>query len=183
MPVSDEGREQSFVELYERHYGSVLGYLRRRASEAAARDVAADTFLTAWRRLDVAADGGLPWLYRTAALTLRNVDRTERRQQRTCERLASLPASGLEGDLAIAQATRSEVFAAIRQLPEVDRELLLLVAWEELDLRSAAAVIGRSPGAAAVRLHRARRKLRRLLADQPVTRHLAQETSLSEVTP
>lgn len=177
--TKDEVREQSFVELYERHYGDVLNYLRRRAEEAVARDAAAETFLAAWRRLDDALERGLPWLYRAAALTLRNSERAEWRQQRTADRLASLPMTMSSLDPATAHSVRNELFAALRQLPEVDRELLLLVAWEDLDVRSAAATIGCSPGTTAVRLHRARRKLRLLLSDQTIT----QETSLSEVTP
>jgi RNA polymerase sigma-70 factor (ECF subfamily) len=39
----------------------------------------------------------------------------------------------------------------------------MLVVWEELDLRAAARVVGLSPGAAVVRLHRARRRLRTAL--------------------
>jgi RNA polymerase sigma-70 factor, ECF subfamily len=40
-----------------------------------------------------------------------------------------------------------------------DREVLMLVAWEGLDPSRAAAVLGITPTAFAVRLHRARRRL------------------------
>lgn len=159
-------REELFVAFYERHYGEVLSYLRRRAPESVARDAAAEAFLAAWRHLDTALDRGLPWLYRASALTLRNLERAERRQQRTSDRLAALPAPDAAADSSTAYADRAIVLAALRQLPEVDRELLLLVAWEDLDIRSAAVAIGRSPGATAVRLHRARSKLRRILSFQ-----------------
>ncbi|WP_372455833.1 hypothetical protein [Nonomuraea sediminis] len=51
---------------------------------------------------------------------------------------------------------------------------MLLVCWEGLDLRQAAAVVGCSRPVAAMRLHRVRKKLRHLLADEPpsaTTRH------------
>ena len=54
---------------------------------------------------------------------------------------------------------RDELASAFADLEEAEREVLRLVAWEGLSTRDAAAVIGCSPGAFRVRLHRARRKL------------------------
>lgn len=168
--TGDEDREQVFVVLYERHYGQVLAYARRRVEEAAARDVAAETFLVAWRRLDEAVARGLPWLYRTAQLTLANRARTERRAARTVGRLAALPAEPHVADPAVTHVDRPQVFDALRTLPAADRELLLLVVWEQLDVRTAAGVVGCSAGAAEVRLHRARRRLRGVLHQPPARR-------------
>jgi RNA polymerase sigma-70 factor (ECF subfamily) len=50
-------------------------------------------------------------------------------------------------------------------LSERDREILLLVAWDGLEPARAARALGARPGAFAVRLHRARRRLAKLLAD------------------
>lgn len=162
-PVPDEGRRQRFTELYEQHYDDVLGYARRRVAESDARDVAAETFLVAWRRLDVATERGLPWLYRTALLTVRNWERSQRRLARVHARLAALPADPDVPDPAATLAGVQQVVDLLRTLAEADRELLLLVSWEQLDVRTAAGVVGCSPAAAAVRLHRARRRLRRAL--------------------
>jgi DNA-directed RNA polymerase specialized sigma24 family protein len=41
-----------FESLYRRHYGAILRFAARRADEQSARDVTAETFLAAWRRLD-----------------------------------------------------------------------------------------------------------------------------------
>lgn len=61
--MAAEVTEQEFVALYRESYERVLAYLRRRVDEDTARDVAAATFLTAWRRRSEAVVGGLPWLY------------------------------------------------------------------------------------------------------------------------
>jgi RNA polymerase sigma-70 factor, ECF subfamily len=56
--------------------------------------------------------------------------------------------------------------AALARLPERDQEMLRLVAWEGLtDAGALGLVLGMSPSAVRVRLHRARRRLRRLLAE------------------
>jgi DNA-directed RNA polymerase specialized sigma24 family protein len=72
--------------MYEQHYPAVLRYAARRVGAEAARDIVAETFLTAWRRLDRVPDGQpLPWLYATARKCLAN----EVRRQGTRERLDS----------------------------------------------------------------------------------------------
>lgn len=173
MTQTPGDRERAFAEHYRRHYGAVLSYARRRTDEATARDVAAETFLTAWRRQDEVASQELPWLYRTAALVLRNHERAGRRQQRTAGRLAAQPVD-LAPDPAVLHTEHEQVRAALLALSDDDRELLLLVAWEQLDTRSLAAFLGCSAGTAAVRLHRARRRLRQAIAEperQPDTPH------------
>ncbi|MGI8803161.1 MAG: sigma factor-like helix-turn-helix DNA-binding protein [Solirubrobacteraceae bacterium] len=51
-------------------------------------------------------------------------------------------------------------------LAEADREALLLVAWEGLEIADAARVLGCRPATLRMRLHRARRRLA-LLLDNP----------------
>lgn len=161
--VVAEDRERLFVALYERHYNDILNYARRRLPEADARDVTSETFLVAWRRLDEVAERGLPWLYRTAHLVTKNVSRSALRADRTVGRLAALPEATTVPDPAVGSTECDEVLQAVRHLPARDRELLLLVTWEQLDVASAAQVVGCTAAAAAVRLHRARRRLRGLL--------------------
>ena len=48
------------------------------------------------------------------------------------------------------------VISAVRLLPAAEREVLLLVAWEQLTPAEAAQVLGVPPGTARSRLHRAR---------------------------
>jgi RNA polymerase sigma factor (sigma-70 family) len=61
----------------------------------------------------------------------------------------------------------TRVTAALAQLSEQDREVLILTTWDGLDRARAAAVLGCSHGALAVRLHRARRRLARALGELP----------------
>jgi RNA polymerase sigma-70 factor (ECF subfamily) len=155
-------RERRFIEFYERFYDPILSYARRRTDDAQARDVAAETFLTAWRRLDQALEGELPWLYRTAHLTLQNAVRSHSRGLRVVRRLESLPLE-TGRDHADAVAERSVLLQAIGRLSQTDQELLFLTTWEGLEVREAAKVVGCSPGAAAARLHRSRKTLREYL--------------------
>lgn len=165
--MSMQEREDRFREVYDRHYTAVLGYAMRRAdSRDDAADVVAETFLTAWRRLDdlPAGDDALLWLYATARRVLANQVRATGRRRRLDDRLRAqlLVAPDREPQDATSESVRA-VGAALGRLNEADRELLLLAAWEELDAAQIGEVVGCSRGAARVRLHRARQRLRREL--------------------
>jgi DNA-directed RNA polymerase specialized sigma24 family protein len=78
-----------FSELYRAQYEAVLRYALRRTDGETARDVAAETFLIAWRRLNaVPAPTQLtPWPYGVARRVLANVERSQRRANRVTARL------------------------------------------------------------------------------------------------
>jgi RNA polymerase sigma-70 factor (ECF subfamily) len=156
-----------FSQLYRAQAGAILSYtLRRSGSREDAADAAAETFLVAWRRLGEVPVGGNErlWLYGVARRVLANQDRAARRHSRLGERLAD----SLRTELATHKGPSGEaaqLMRAMAKLGEEDRELLLLVAWEELSPSEAAKVIGISPLAARSRLHRARRRLRAVVEE------------------
>jgi RNA polymerase sigma factor (sigma-70 family) len=164
MSVGDD--EARFSALYQAYYAEIVRFAARRIDSDRARDVAAETFLVVWRRLDEAPEQVLPWLYSIARRVLANEQRGDRRRLRLGARLRSMsrspecadPASGLEG-VGLRQA--------LATLSARDQETLTLVAWEGLDLAAAAAVVGCSPNAFAVRLHRARQRLDKALRESP----------------
>lgn len=155
-----------FGKLYREQARAILAYaLRRVENPEDASDVVAETFLVAWRRLDEVPIGreGL-WLYAVARRVTANVRRAEGRRTRLSERLAET----LSAELAIQPGSggkATEVLRAMAGLGEEERELLLLVTWDELSPSEAAKVLGLSPLAARSRLHRARRRLRALLEE------------------
>lgn len=169
-----DGRDQRvtrFTRLFEDHYEDIRVYARRR-SPAQADDVAAETFVVAWRRLDDVPREALPWLYGVARNVLCNSARSERRRRAGEERGAhdaEVAVSFTEG-----LEEGSAMKAALERLSPADREVLLLVAWERLERPSLAAALGCSRTAAAVRLFRARRRLDLALdaADTPTPARL-----------
>ncbi|RFS87039.1 sigma-70 family RNA polymerase sigma factor [Actinomadura spongiicola] len=164
----DDDRER-FTVLFERHYPDVLRYASRRIDPDQARDVAAETFLVAWRRFEEVpseADEVLPWLYSVARNTLANQQRGDRRRTRLGARLKAAPQRMTGADHAGPVVESLWLREAMATLSAKDREALQLVGWEELDVTSAATVVGCSPSTFAVRLHRARRRLDRALAER-----------------
>lgn len=149
-----------FDEHFRRFAGHVYAYALRRTNAGKAEDVTAETFLVAWRRRDDAPSEPLPWLYGIARRVLANERRATNRQDALNARVAAQPTalgSPLEDD--------SRVLEAVATLGASDQEILLLITWENLSTNEAATVLGCSSAAAAVRLHRARRRLARALDD------------------
>jgi len=153
-------------DLFRLHYAAVASYVRRRAPAESVDDVVAETFVVAWRRLErVPADAALPWLLAVA----RNLIATQRRGamrrealylrlRRTTPPAAEQPPS--------AEEPVGPVASALARLSEKDREALTLIAWDGLRPHEAAVVLGDLPTTFRARLHRAKRRLRRLLDDQ-----------------
>lgn len=166
--MSDERARLEAV--YRETYGQITAYAARRChSPQDAADVVAETFAIAWRRIGELPDGeeAALWLYGVARKVLANHYRGEVRRQALSVELdaemadlyAASPDSGVELK-AIAQIFRT--------LSEDDRELLSLVAWECLNRQEIATVLGLSRNAVRVRLHRARRRFARALAEADV---------------
>jgi RNA polymerase sigma factor (sigma-70 family) len=160
-------RSEQFSELYRTQYDAILRYAWRRTDPETARDVVAETFLVAWRRLDaVPPDQGQarPWLYGVARRVLANTERAQRRAERVTGRLGHQRRADHAPDTAAGVAERATLEQALASLTTSDQEALRLIGWEELDLAEAALAMGCSRSAMAVRLYRARRRLERALA-------------------
>src|SRR5262245_26520393 len=83
--------ETLFAALYERHYRSIRDFCRRRLTPDLVDDAVAETFLTAWRRLDDVPDGdaALTWLYGVAYRVVGHQWRSSARRRRLETRLLS----------------------------------------------------------------------------------------------
>lgn len=156
-----EPAEERFERLFSAYAGRVLAYALRRVDGDAAQDVTADVFAVAWRRIDsVPHEDALPWLLAVARRTLANQHRTARRQRALSDRLQLNMPAPHGPDIA---ASGSGVLEALASLTERDREVLMLIAWDGLASAEAALVLGCSPVACRIRLHRARSRLRRAM--------------------
>src|SRR6185312_11818722 len=147
-PADDRGTR--FDALFAAHFAAVRAYVVRRSGAAPVDDVLSKTFLVAWRRLDVVPEDALPWLLGVARRVLANQRRGEARRAALIDRLSSLtsrsrpvePSGDVFGSLGDAIAT----------LTASEREALLLVAWEGLEPRRAAHVVGCSAATFRARL-------------------------------
>jgi RNA polymerase sigma factor (sigma-70 family) len=162
---------ERFAALFDRHAPVIYRYLASRAGRTAADDLTAETFLAAFRRrasYDLACADALPWLYGVATRVLAQHRRDDARQLRI--RLAAIPdlsdpghGDRVAGDVT-AGALRGALADVLAGLSAGDRDVLLLIAWEQLSYDEVARALEIPVGTVRSRLNRARTRLRGALA-------------------
>ncbi|GAA3244820.1 RNA polymerase sigma factor [Nonomuraea helvata] len=162
--MTHHDRKQRFEVIYVANYADILAYVRRRTDiHEDAADALAETFATAWRRLDDIPEGrdARLWLFGVARRVLANGRRAESRRSELVERLGRQLAGWAEH--AEAGQGLAGVQEAFARLSADDREILALAGWEGLSSDEIATVLGCSRANARLRLHRARKRLARHL--------------------
>jgi RNA polymerase sigma factor (sigma-70 family) len=163
--------EERFRRVYIDNFEPLLAYALRRVEQPAdASDVVAETFLVAWRRIHEMPEGDETrlWLYGVARRVLANHHRSGVRRDRLGDRLRQRITAVFAADPGSEVPDRLTVQAALARLNDIDREVLLLTAWDGLEPREAAVVLAVAPGVVRSRLSRARARLRELVGDDPV---------------
>jgi RNA polymerase sigma-70 factor, ECF subfamily len=160
----------SFGVIFDRHFDAIHGYLQRQVGPDLADELAAHTFLVAFdkrARYDVSRPGARPWLFGIGTNLLRRHRRDMRRQLQAYGRTGVDPAldafDGLEARVDAA-GMRRELAAALARIPTEELDVLLLYAWADLSYAEIADTLALPIGTVRSRLHRARGRLRELLA-------------------
>lgn len=168
----DVSTREPFEQVYAQTFWAVLRYFARRlpGQDERSRDLTAEVFTIAWRRRRSLPIEPLPWLYGTARRVLGNDLRGSRRRDRLTERLTRDPTTRPMTPAAEPPSEADWVLGALALLSDSDQEVLRLAAWEDLSTDQLAVVLRCSRSAAAMRLHRARERLRDVFANDS---HLA----------
>jgi len=155
----------AFEPLVARHSAGIHAYLRRRTASGVADDLLADVWLAAFSArstYDPTLGSVRGWLFGVARHSLLA------HYRRAMRRPVADPAGALAGvvdewdavDARLdAAAAAAQLRGGLAALPHVERELLLLVAWEQLTPAEAARVLDIPAGTARSRLHRARQRM------------------------
>jgi RNA polymerase sigma factor (sigma-70 family) len=158
----------SFASVAERHLDDVHGYLvYMTRSREVAEDLTAETFekaLRQWHRFDPGRGSARTWLCRVARTTALDHFRAEQRRRRR-ERAYALDRVG-EVEDGVFGGLSPELERALASLSAGEREVIALRVLLELEIESAARVLGISQTACTTRLSRALKKLEeRMSAD------------------
>lgn len=156
----------AFEALVTMHSGVLHGYLARRVP-GAADDLLAEVWLRAFAGragFDPARGTARAWLFGVArhvlAAHLRRAEPGTRPPVAGTDTHAAADPWHAVDERLDAAAVAPLIRRTLQDLPAGERELLLLVVWEQLTAAEAAAVVGIPPGTARSRLHRARGALR-----------------------
>lgn len=164
-------RPDVFGLLFERHARELHRFLSRRLAQRA-DDLLGEVFVTAFERRGFyraqLADAR-PWLYGIATNLVRRHHRAEAIHYRALARVPLVVVSPDSSSEAVASADsaalRPRLADALTGLKAADRDVLLLLAWGQLDHVEVAAALDIPLGTVRSRLHRARQQLRPILDD------------------
>ncbi|MEV0596876.1 RNA polymerase sigma factor [Nonomuraea cavernae] len=164
-------RPDAFASLYDRYFGEIHRYAAGRLGTQVADDLAAETFLVAFhkrRSFDPARGAVRPWLYGIATNLVAQHRRSEIRRLRAFQRrpLDDGADEGHEDRVAArvtAASAQERLTTALENLPDGDRDVLLLVALADLSYEEVAQTLNIPFGTVGSRLNRVRRKLRSAL--------------------
>jgi RNA polymerase sigma factor (sigma-70 family) len=163
-----------FGVVFDRHFATIHRYLERRAGPDAADELSGEVFRIAFerrKRFRPVHESALPWLYGLATNLLLKRWRGVERHARALGRLEVVSRNGDRAELdrsddrVAASAARTRLLEALAGLRPEDRDVIVLVAWEDLTYEEVAAVLDIPLGTVRSRLNRARGTLRELLAD------------------
>jgi RNA polymerase sigma factor (sigma-70 family) len=159
-----------FGELFDRHATVLFRFLVRRVGVDAAEPLLGEVFRVGFEKraaYDCDRPSARPWLYGIATNLIAHHRRSEARRLHATarvlmrSRVADDPADAVVSRLDAA-ALLPRVAEALAQLPDGDRDALLLFAWEELSYEEIADALGVPIGTVRSRINRARQSLREL---------------------
>jgi RNA polymerase sigma-70 factor (ECF subfamily) len=165
-------RPELFADLFDAYHSEIYRYVASRLGVAHADDVAAETFLAAFRGRTgfTGPDEHVrAWLYGIATNLIRRHHRDEERRYRALGRAGAAAPDTVHGDdeRVVARVTaltvQRDLDAALRALNAGDRDVLLLVALAGLNYAEVAAALGIPTGTVGSRLNRARAAVRAAL--------------------
>jgi RNA polymerase sigma-70 factor (ECF subfamily) len=138
---------------------------------AEAEDVVQEAFVRFWRSRHTVADP-VAYLYtciKRCALETQRTARRRARREENASRPEGQPHDGLFFCPLEQQERRQAIDAALKRLPEAQREVLVLRIWGELSFPQMAETLNISANTAASRYRYALAKLRECLAQEPIT--------------
>lgn len=161
-----------FAVLFDRYADDIHRYAARRLGAQVADDLMAETFVIAFqqrRGYDVSRPHARPWLYGIVTNLVGRHRRAEARRLKAFARAAGAspaedePLADRVAARVSAEHSRARLAGALAALPARHRDVLLLIAWGDLDYTEAAQALGVPVGTVRSRLHRARVRLRQAL--------------------
>lgn len=163
-----DGDARAFEELVDARLGRVLAVARRMlGDDGEAEDVAQEALLRLWRQADRWQPGRArvaTWLHRVTVNL--SIDRLRKRTERSEEEPPEMAEPGSQQRHMEQQDLSREVDAALQALPERQRMALVLFHYEGQSMADAADIMGISVDALESLLARARRTLKKQLADR-----------------
>jgi RNA polymerase sigma factor (sigma-70 family) len=153
---------EEFTRTYRAFLPQISKFLIRRVGASEVEDLASQTFEIAWKKRDQAPVGfELPWLYRIAGYVVANHRRSESTRSSFLLAFQGPDSAPSAEEIALSDLALSEAWS---KLSAKERQVIALSSFEGLDNQSGAKVLEISTNAFALRLSKAKNRLKTLLS-------------------
>lgn len=163
--LAARGDRAAFSELVERHYDYIFRIACKWSGKRSdAEDIAQDVCIklaTAIKSFD-GRSAFTSWLYRVTLNAVRDMQRARSRRVKTADRYAEVAPDEELPDQEDATAMK-EIWAAVRRLPDQQRDAVLLVYAEDMSHAQAGEIMGCKETTVSWHIHEAKKTLRGLL--------------------
>lgn len=154
-------KKPTFEAFFDANYSIVVAFCRRRLPRDVADDAVAETMLAAWQRFDSLRPGSeRAWILAIARNKVAHQWRSVGRRSDLSDRVASATVRQVDEN---PDPAADAAVQAAAELSEQELELFALISWEGLTPADLAVVLDITPNAAAIRIHRLRKKISVLL--------------------
>jgi RNA polymerase sigma-70 factor, ECF subfamily len=153
-----KGDPTAFGELYDRYFPQIYRFVYSRVREqTAAEDVTSEVFVKALRGIGRYQDTGRPfsaWLYQIAVNAVADRYRSARPVQDLDEARGTPQAGPGVEEVAAQRDELRHIWAVVETLPRQQRTAMVLKFQEDMKIEDIAAVMGKTPGAVKLLIHR-----------------------------
>lgn len=161
--------ELEFAQRIRLQIPSLERYVSSRVDRQYVDDVCSEVIAISWQKREkipaltpeLETDPLLPYLIVTARNLIRNLERKLRTQAKALPDLMQMQSSATFST----QAHDANLMEALNRLRPKDRELILLLAWQELSISEIASITKTTKANVSVRLNRARSRLSQILQE------------------
>ncbi len=163
-----DGEVQAFGLLYEYYLPKIYRFVLLKVSHREeAEDLTHQVFLKAWENIEQYEWRGYSfgsWLYQIARNTTIDYYRGRLAPELSLEELTlEIPSEDTRDDALDSKLDWQKIVRALKELKEVEQEVLIMRFVDDLPLREVAAALGKSEGAVKLIQHRAIKNLKKIL--------------------
>jgi RNA polymerase sigma-70 factor (ECF subfamily) len=169
---AQDGDTDAIAVLFDQYYPNVFRYVLSRVGDPTlSEDISGETFLRLVERIDDLTDQGRPllaWLFTVARNLVNDHHRQHRGVVRVCLRETLIAGTPSPETTVERHLTEEQVVAALDQIADAQRHVIVLRFIEGLELKSVAQIVHKSVNAVKSLQHRGLAALRRVLEIETV---------------
>lgn len=164
---AQRGNREAFGEIYKLYFAKIFRYCKFNTNdESDAQDICQETFVKAWKNIKNFDTDRPNWSIQAFLFTIaRNliIDRSRRKKELHIQEYQMLETSEDFYENAERKNNVELVKQALSKLEDIERQIIILRYFEEMDTKQIANILEIKDGALRVRLHRTMDKLKQFM--------------------